>query len=67
LEQPLPETIYRKAAALVTILKNEYSDTLIGPMAALLGKKLAAIGQTPLRDILEYYLQDDILALKKNP
>jgi hypothetical protein len=67
LEQPLPETIYRKAAALVAILKNEYSDTLIGPVAALLGKKLAAIGQTPLRDVLEYYLQDDILALKKTP
>lgn len=67
LDRPLPEMIYRKAAVLVTILKNEYRDSLIGPLAALLENKLAVIGQTPLRDILEYYLQDDILALKKTP
>ena len=65
LNQFLPETIFRKTAALVGILKNEYNDTPIGPLAALLEKNLALIGQTPLRDLLEYYLKDDILTLKK--
>jgi hypothetical protein len=63
--RPLPETFFRKTAALVRILKNEYNDTPIGPLAALLEKNLAVIGQTPLRDLLEYYLKDDILNLKK--
>jgi hypothetical protein len=65
LNQLLPETVFRKTAALVGILKNEYHDTPIGPLAALLEKNLALIAQTPLRDLLEYYLKDDILALKK--
>jgi hypothetical protein len=67
LNQLLPETIFRKTAALVGILKNEYNDTPIGPLAALLEKNLSNIGQTPLRDLLEYYLKEDILALKKIP
>jgi hypothetical protein len=65
LNQSLPETIFRKTAALVGILKNEYNDTPIGPLAALLQKNLAMIGQTPLRDLLEYYLKNDILTLEK--
>ena len=67
LDRPLPETIFHKTAALVKILKNEYRDTPIGPLAVLLEKKLPIIGQTPLRDLLEHYLQDDILDLKKIP
>jgi hypothetical protein len=65
LNQPLPEAIFHKTAALVGILKNEYNDTPMGPLAALLEKNLAVIGQTPLRDLLEYYLKDDILTLNK--
>jgi hypothetical protein len=67
LNQPLPKIIFRKIAALVGILTNEYNDTPIGPLAALLEINLAAIGQTPLCDLLEYYLKDDILTLKKIP
>lgn len=67
LNQLLPETIFRKIATLVGILKNEYNDTPIGPLAALLEKNLVIIGQTPLRDLLEYYLKNDILTLKKIP
>jgi hypothetical protein len=65
LNQLLPETIFRKTSALVGILQNEYNDTPIGPLAALLAKNLALISQTPLRDLLEYYLKDSILTLKK--
>lgn len=65
LGQPLPETLVSKTAALAGILKNEYGDTAIGPLAALLEKNLAVINRTPLRDLLEYYLKDDILTLKK--
>jgi hypothetical protein len=65
LNQQLPETIFRKTAALVGILKNEYNDTPIGPLATLLEKNLALIGQTPLHDLLEYYLKNDLLTLKK--
>jgi hypothetical protein len=67
LDRPLPETMVRKIAALVGILKNEYGDTAIGPLAALLENKLAVIDQAPLRELLEYYLKDDILAFKKIP
>jgi hypothetical protein len=67
LSQPLPEIVFRKTAALVGILKNEYNETPIGPLAALLEKNLALIGQTPLHDLLEYYLKDDILTFKIIP
>jgi hypothetical protein len=65
IEKPLPATLFRKTAALANILKSEYKDTPIGPLAALLEKNLAVIGQMPLRELLEFYLKDDILALKK--
>jgi hypothetical protein len=67
LDQPLPETMARKIAAMVGILKNEYRGTSIGPLAALLENKLSVIGETSLRELLEYYLKDDLAAFKKIP
>jgi hypothetical protein len=33
----------------------------------LLDKNLAVIAQTPLRDLLEFYLKDEISTLKRTP
>ena len=65
LSQSLPETIFSKIQTLVGILKSDYHDTAIAPLTALLEKNMALIAKTPLRDLLEYYLKDDILTLKK--
>ena len=67
LNKPLPEPLFRKAAALVAILRNEYAETPIGPLAVLLEKNLDVIGQMPLCELLEFYLKDDISTLKKLP
>ena len=65
IDNPLPDTLFRKAAALVGILSCAYAETPIGPLAVLLDKNLAIIRQTPLRDLLEFHFRDDILTLKK--
>ncbi|MCX6558346.1 MAG: cellulase family glycosylhydrolase [Candidatus Aminicenantes bacterium] len=65
--KPLPDKLFRKTADLVGILSREYAETPIGPLALLLDKNVAVIGQTPLRDLLEFYLKDDMSTLKRIP
>jgi hypothetical protein len=65
--KPLPDALFRKVAALVGILSRDYAETPIGPLAVLLDKNLAVIAQTPLRDLLEFYLTDEIATLKRTP
>jgi hypothetical protein len=65
--KPVPDTLFRKASDLVGILSREYAETPIGPLAMMLDKNLGVIGQTPLRDLLEFYLKDDMSTLKRTP
>jgi len=65
MNQPLPENLYRNAATLTGIIKNEYPDTALAPLALLADKNLPLIGKMPLHDLLEFYLKEDIQKLKK--
>jgi hypothetical protein len=65
MNRPFPETIYRNAKDLIGILKTEYLDTPLAPLALLADKNLALIGRMPLHDLLEFYLKEDIQGFKK--
>ena len=44
---PCPEDLFRNAQALVGIIKNEYPDSPLAPLARLADRNLALIGRTP--------------------
>jgi polysaccharide biosynthesis protein PslG len=66
MDQPLPRDLLRSAKALVGIIKNDYPDSPLAPLALLADKNLAAIEGASPHDLLEFYLKKDILELKKN-
>lgn len=63
---PLPEGLFRTTQALIQIIKNEYRDTVLAPLAVLADMHLAQIGKMPLHDLLEFYMKEDILSFKKS-
>jgi len=65
-DQPLPQDLYRDTRDLVRIIKNEYGDSALAPLALLAERYLSAIDRTSLRDLLEYYLKEDLLNYKKS-
>jgi hypothetical protein len=66
MEQPLPEVLYHDAKALVKIIKNEYGESPLAPVAMLADKSLALLGKISPHDMLEFYMKEDILRFKKN-
>jgi hypothetical protein len=66
MDQPLPLDLVRGARALAGIIRNDYADSPLAPLAALASRNLALIERASPRDLLEFYLQKDILGLKKN-
>lgn len=65
LDQPLPRDLYRSAKALVVIIRDEYPDSPLAPLARMAEKNLFVIGSATPRDLLEFYLKEDILGIKK--
>ncbi len=65
MNQPLPEALYRKTKDLVGILKTEYLDTPLAPLALLVDKNLVMISRMAPHDLLEFYLKEDIQKFKK--
>lgn len=65
MNQPLPEAFYHKTKDLVGILKTEYLDTPLAPLALLVDKNLATISRMAPHDLLEFYLKEDIQKFKK--
>ncbi|HEX7502922.1 MAG TPA: hypothetical protein VF451_05845, partial [Acidobacteriota bacterium] len=66
LEQPLPENLCRDAKALVGIVKNDYADSPLAPIALLADRGLAGMDKISPRDMLEFYLKEGILKFKRN-
>jgi polysaccharide biosynthesis protein PslG len=66
MNRPLPEVLYRDARVLAQIIKNEYPDTPLAPLADLVDKNLALIGKPPPHDLLEFYMKKDLLNFKKS-
>ncbi|MBE0664346.1 MAG: hypothetical protein IH584_00890 [Candidatus Aminicenantes bacterium] len=50
---------------MVEILKTEYLDTPLAPLALLVDKNLATISRMAPHDLLEFYLKEDIQKFKK--
>jgi hypothetical protein len=65
MEQPLPEAFCRDAKALVQIIQRDHADSPLAPVALLAGKGLASAGKASPREILEFYLKEDILNFEK--
>jgi hypothetical protein len=60
LEQPLPAQVLGDAQALLAILKNDHADSPLAPLVGLAEEYLATIGRAPLRDILDFYLKEEL-------
>jgi hypothetical protein len=67
LNQPLPESFCLNARELIGIIKNEYSDSRLAPLALLAEKNLSLIGRAPIHDLLEFYMKEEILKQKRIP
>jgi len=65
MNRPLPEGLYRKSKDLIGILKSEYLDTPLAPLALLVDKNLTMISRMTPHDLLEFYLKEDIQKFKK--
>ena len=65
LDQPLPRDLFRNARTLAGIIRDDYPDSPLAPLARLVDGNLAVIGSAPARDLLEFYLKEDILGIKK--
>jgi hypothetical protein len=66
MSRSIPESLSRNAKAIVQIIKNEYRDTALAPLAVLADKYLSAIKRVPMHDLLEFYMKEDILKFKSN-
>ncbi|MBN2345961.1 MAG: cellulase family glycosylhydrolase [Candidatus Aminicenantes bacterium] len=66
MELPLPDTLYRNAKALTRLIRREYPQSPLAPMAVLLDSTLEATGKVPLRDLLEHHLGEDMAKFKKS-
>ncbi len=65
LDKPLPRDLFRNTRTLVGIIRDDYPDSPLAPLARLVERNLIVIGSAPARDLLEFYLKEDILASKK--
>jgi hypothetical protein len=65
MNRPLPESLFRNAATLTGIIKTEYPDTALAPLALLADQNLPLLGKMPLHDLLEFYLKEGIQKFKK--
>jgi len=65
MNRPIPETIYGKVKDLIGILKTDYLDSPLAPLALLADKNLPLIGKTPLHELLEFYLKEDIQKFRR--
>jgi hypothetical protein len=65
MERPLPEIICRNAKALVQIIQSDHADSPLVPVALLVGKSLALADTISPREMLEFYMKEDILGFKK--
>jgi hypothetical protein len=66
MEQPLPVNLCLDARALVGIIKSDYADSPLAPIALLADKGLAAMDKISPHDMLEFYMKGDILKFKRN-
>ncbi len=64
LDQPLPGELHRLAASLAAIIQSEYPDSPLAPLARWAQRNMELIGRSPLRDLLEFYLKEEIRALR---
>ncbi|MCU0236217.1 MAG: cellulase family glycosylhydrolase [Acidobacteria bacterium] len=65
LERTLPRDLQRCARDLAGLIRDEYPDSPLAPLARLVDGNLAVIGSVPPRDLLEFYLKEEILRIKK--
>lgn len=64
LEQPLPDELRRCVASLAAIIQCEYPGSPLAPLALLAQKNMDMIERSPLRDLLEFYLQEEIRGMR---
>ena len=65
MDQPLPEALCRNARLLARIIRDEYPESPLSAVALLVERKLALSGRVPPRDLLEFYMNEDILKFRK--
>jgi hypothetical protein len=65
MEQPLPEILSCNAKALVQIIQSDHADSPLAPVARLVEKGLALVDTISPREMLEFYMNEDILKFKK--
>ena len=54
-----------KALGRAGIIRDDYPDSPLAPLAGLVYGNLGVIGSAPARDLLEFYLKEEILGAKK--
>ena len=65
MDQPIPMALCRNARILVDIIKSDYPESSLAPVALLVDKELDVISRATPRDLLEFYLKEDILKLRR--
>lgn len=66
LDRPLPGELKRCAASLASIIGNEYPGSPLAPLARWAQRNMDLIGRSPLRDLLEFYLKEEIRDLRNS-
>lgn len=64
LDQPLPGELRGCVAALAAIIQDDYPGSPLAPLAGMAQRNMELIGHSPLRDLLEFYLKEEIRGLR---
>jgi hypothetical protein len=65
MDRPIPEALCRNVKSLVGIIKSDYPESSLAPLALMVEKDLDAVSSASPHDLLEFYLKEDILRLRK--